>query len=452
MARRLTIVPAVVVLALIASPGVASAHAVGGRLDLPVPLSFFIVGAGLAVAISFGVVAAVWPKPRLQELGPGRPVAGAWVRPLRYVLGAVGTAALFLVIATGLWHGEDRTIGPALIFIYMWLVVPFAAALLGNWWLALSPWRTLGSAVAPAATDAEPGRDLGLWPATALFFAFTWVELVYVNNDEPRVLAIVALAYTFLLLAVASWLGVNRGLHHWGFMENYARLTGAISPVEWRIGGNDELTLTRRSWLRALPSLPRENGLAAFVVVMIGTVSYDGMSSTGWWRRIFRDQINDQLFGTVALAAVVAALGGGYLLASWAAARLGESDLTATQVARSFAHTLVPIALAYAVAHYVTLVLFEGQLLIHTASDPFGQGWDLFGTADWSVSFWSWLSPTIVWYVQVAAIVLGHVAGVVLAHDRALAEFSSEHAARSQYVMLLLMVGLTSLGLFILSG
>ena len=185
---------------------------------------------------------------------------------------------------------------------------------------------------------------------------------------------------------------------------------------------------------------------------MLGTVTYDGMSGTEWWRQLFPERVNDQLFGTLALLGVVAAIGLAYLIASWAAARLTESELTSIAVAQSFAHTLVPIALGYAVAHYVTLVLFEGQLLIHAASDPFGMGWDLFGTAEWRVSFWSWLSPTVVWYVQVAAIVGGHVTGVVLAHDRALAVFSEERAARSQYAMLVLMIGLTSLGLLILSG
>ncbi len=451
MGGRLTIFTSIVV-AVVAMPGVAAAHAVGGRLDLPVPLSFFIVGAGLAVAASFGVVAAVWPRPRLQGPGPATPIGGAWVRPLRLGLAGIGVVALFLVVATGLWHGPERTIGPALVFIYFWLVVPFAAAVAGNWWLGLSPWRTIGPMVAPNTTDVEATRDLGIWPAAALFLAFTWFELVYVNNTDPQVLAIVALAYTVLLLAVMSWLGVQRGLRHWGLMENYARLVGAISPIEWRTGRDGDVTLARRSWLRALPALPEERGLAAFVVVMIGTVTYDGMSGTGWWRRVFRDEVNDQLFGALALLGVVAAIGAAYLAASWAASRVGETELTASEVARSFAHTLVPIGLAYAVAHYVTLVVFEGQLLIHTASDPFGRGWNLFGTARWNVSFWSWLSPTIVWYVQVTAIVAGHVAGVVLAHDRALATFSSERAARSQYVMLLLMVGLTSLGLFILSG
>jgi hypothetical protein len=137
-------------------------------------------------------------------------------------------------------------------------------------------------------------------------------------------------------------------------------------------------------------------------------------------------------------------------VASVVAARMVGDEWTAGRVAGRFAHTLVPIALAYAVAHYLTLILFEGQQLIAAVSDPFALGWDLFGTAERSVDFFITASEPI-WYVQVGVIVTGHVLGVVLAHDRALADFGRE-AVRSQYAMLLLMVALTTLGLLILSA
>jgi len=128
----------------------------------------------------------------------------------------------------------------------------------------------------------------------------------------------------------------------------------------------------------------------------------------------------------------------------------GWGNQTSGRVASRFAHTLVPIALAYAFAHYFTLVIFEGQSIISAASDPFGLGWDLLGTRDYKINFFLGALP--VWYIQVAAIVLGHVAAVVLAHDRALADFKGVGAVRSQYAMLVLMVLLTGLGLFILAG
>ena len=137
-------------------------------------------------------------------------------------------------------------------------------------------------------------------------------------------------------------------------------------------------------------------------------------------------------------------------MACVAAARMGGEGSSPRRVAARFAHTLVPIAFAYAFAHYFTLVLFEGQGIISAVSDPLGLGWDLFGTRGYRISFF--LGPLPVWYVQVAVIVLGHVAGVVLAHDRALSDFQGAGAVRSQYAMLMLMVLLTGLGLFILAG
>jgi hypothetical protein len=190
--------------------------------------------------------------------------------------------------------------------------------------------------------------------------------------------------------------------------------------------------------------------LTFFVVLMIGTVSYDGLSGTQWWRDLLRQASGEVWAETLGLLAVSAAIGTAYWVAALAAVRLAEDDRSPGEVAASFAHTLVPIALAYAFAHYFTLVLFEGQLLLSTLSDPFGQGWDLFGTADRAINYW--ISPTVIWYVQVATIVVGHVTGVILAHDRALAIFKPVRAVRSQYAMLGLMVALTSLGLTILAA
>jgi hypothetical protein len=186
------------------------------------------------------------------------------------------------------------------------------------------------------------------------------------------------------------------------------------------------------------------------VVVAIGTVSYDGASATQGVRDLL-GEFGRTLFGeTLLLVGSILVIGLAYRLASWVAARMVGGEWTASKVATRFAHTLVPIALAYAVAHYLTLIIFEGQQLIAAVSDPFGLGWDLFGTADRTIDFFITASEPI-WYAQVAVIVTGHVLGVVLAHDRALGDFGTE-AVRSQYAMLLLMVALTTLGLLILAG
>jgi len=116
-----------------------------------------------------------------------------------------------------------------------------------------------------------------------------------------------------------------------------------------------------------------------------------------------------------------------------------------------FLFSLVPIALAYAIAHYFSLLVNEGQKAIRMASDPLGHGWDLFGTADFATRL-SVLSPETIWYGQVAALVVGHVFGLVLAHDRAVSIFRSARLAlRTQYAMLALMVLYTVGGLWLLS-
>jgi hypothetical protein len=290
-----------------------------------------------------------------------------------------------------------------------------------------------------------------VFPATAAFVAFTWLELVYPESADPRTLGIAALVYTAYLLAWSWRQGTDRAMGSADFLTVYQRLLSAIAPI----GRDPEGRLRRRGWLRALPVLPAWRGLPLFVIAMIGTVTYDGMSATPWWERVTailgvsRDAM---WFETLALLAVVGALWLLYLGAcAWAARIAGDAASGAMAVAASFAHTLVPIALAYAFAHYFTLVVFEGQLAIAAASDPFGLGWNLFGTVDYRPNF-TWISPTAVWWIQLLAIVGGHVAGVVLAHDRSLAVFPPERAVRSQYAMLGLMVALTTLGLTVLAA
>ncbi len=434
--------------AAVAVPAPALAHGIGGRADLPVPLEFFLYGAGFVLVVSFIALAVLWPEPRLQGGPRVRLLTGTppiW--PAR-LLSGFGLVCLALVIAAGLFgvQNSSRNIGPVIVWVGFWLVVPFLGALFGNLYGLLNPWRALGRSF----EDAEEPDLLARWgvyPATLALLAFTWLELVYPDGGEPRTLAIGAIAYTFYAVGLMAWAGRTTGLQIGDAFTTYNRLLSAIAPF----GRDATGRLVRRGWLRSLAVLPRWRGLTFFLVAMIGTVSYDGLSSTRWWRDLLGPAGGTIWAETLGFLGVSGVIGAGYWAASWAALRLSrETGRTAGQVAAAFAHTLVPIALAYAFAHYFTLILFEGQLILSTVSDPFGQGWNLFGTADRAISYW--MSPIAVWWVQVTAIVGGHVSGVVLAHDRALAEFPPVRALRSQYAMLVLMVGLTTLGLTILSA
>jgi hypothetical protein len=155
--------------------------------------------------------------------------------------------------------------------------------------------------------------------------------------------------------------------------------------------------------------------------------------------------------GTAGLLFCVALVGCFYRAAISGMAGL-DSRHPAPELARRFVHTLVPISYGYLLAHYFSLLVFQGQAVGFLASDPFGRGADLLGTSGWAVDY-ALVSAAAIWYVQVAALVAGHVAGLTLAHDRALIVYDRRTlATRSQYWMLVVMVGFTCLGLYLLSA
>jgi len=217
-----------------------------------------------------------------------------------------------------------------------------------------------------------------------------------------------------------------------------------------------------RPLLGGLPRLDPIPGTVALVVVMIGTVTFDGLSQGPLWKDL-AVQLNDglaslgfglettpKLVSTIGLLIGVSIAGGFYTLGIEGARSVG-GDYDAERLRRKFIHSLVPIAMVYVAAHYLTFLLFEGQSIFYLASDPFGEGWNLFGTASSAIDY-GLLSQNAAWYLQVGFVVIGHVAALVLAHDRALVLYrDSRLAARSQYWMLAIMVGFTSLALWLLA-
>lgn len=446
--RRLGFVASATACLLAATPGVALAHGIGGRLDLPIPVEYVVfAGAGVLV-ISFVALAVLWPEPRYQFTDQ-YPTGGLRVRTT-LILRFAGLVGLLLVVGQLVPElmGSSRdptrpTIAPVLVWVVFWLVIPFGSAAVGNWYADINPWRTLPVG---RGERQELLSRLGVWPAALLLVAFTWLELISPSSSDPVTLGYVALGYTLFLAAAMVRSGKTTGLQVFDPFTSMNRLFSALAPIGRRSDGK----LIWRGWLRSLAAIPAWPGLAVFVVAMIGTVSFDGASGTEWFASITGSLLDTRWGQTLLLLVSVSVIGVGYWLACDVAVRLSGSSVSTRRISRRFAHTLVPIALAYAFSHYFTLVLFEGQQLIAAISDPFALGWDLFGTAGRKVNFFL-TSSTVVWYIQVASIVVGHVLGVVLAHDRALVDFGHD-AVRSQYAMLVLMIGLTSLALLILAG
>jgi hypothetical protein len=417
-----------------------------------------VFGAATALIVSFVALSALWTEPRFE----GRPTPTArpsWIQSIltnRGLEWAIRVLMLlfFVVVAMASARrvSDTETIGPIVVFAWFWVGLAIAHALFGNLWATLSPFDTIGRLV---GVDRERGeapprpypQTWGKWPAAILLFAFVWVELVQPFGSIPGHLGMLIVAYTLIQIV---------GMHSFGrriWLENgeafgvYFGLISAIAPLARDPDGRVVL----RPFLSGLARIPSRPGLLAVIMVALGSTTFDGFSRRGvWitWTAALGGLVRTAAF-TGGLLAVIGLVTLAYMIAMRAAARIVGGHWHPLAV--RFAPSLVPIVLAYVVAHYFSFLFLEGQLGLVRLSDPFGVGWDLFGTDDWIVNL-SLLSPTAIWYVQVAAIVIGHVGGVVLAHDRAIAMFDREDAVRTQYALLAVMILFTASGLLILSG
>lgn len=438
-----------------AVPASAAAHGLVQRANLPIPEWLFGWAAAIVLVVSFVALAVLWPRPKLERDGwrplPGALGRGLGSRALEALCGALGVLLLATVIAAALAGTESAlsNFAPTFVFITFWVGLAFASALLGNLFAAFSPWRTIGRVIAPLlpAPRAYPER-LGRWPAAVGLFAFTWIELASGWGDDPRALGLAVVGYSVLTLVAQALFGVETWTRRGEAFAVYFDLFARISPLERRDG-----VVGLRPPLAGLPRLDPLPGTVAVVAVMIGTVTFDGLSQGQLWKDLAGDAIVDapELTATVGLLGGVGLIAGFYALGI-AGARSVGGDVDARRLRRGFVHSLVPIALVYVAAHYLTFLIFEGQAIRYLASDPLGEGWNLFGTAKDTIDY-GVLSQNGAWYLQVGFVVVGHVAALVLAHDRALALYrGAREAVRSQYWMLAVMVGFTTLALWLLAA
>jgi hypothetical protein len=454
-------------LGALAVPGTAYAH--GGpiqRNPLPISEVYFAWGAAAVLVVSFAALALLWPKPRLEN-PPWRPLPGIGAvlgsRPVEFLCGAIGAALLVLVVVAG-YVGPDSpsdNLAPTFIMITFWVGLVVLSILFGDVFRAFNPWRAIGRAtgalIGRRAGARRPYPEaLGRWPAAIGLLIFTWIELVGQWADTPATLVTAVVGYSVVTFAAQAVWGVETWSRRGEAFGVYFNLLSRISPFETR-----DRVVGVRPPLGGLPRLDPAPGTVAVVMVMIGTVTFDGLSQGALWGEVepaLQDFFTSiglgvdtalELAGTIGLVACVLLIAGFYRLGMEGARSVG-GNLSAEQLRMTFAHSLVPIAAVYVLAHYLTYLLFEGQAIQYLASDPFGQGWDLFGTATAAIDF-SLIGQHATWYAQVALVVIGHVAALTLAHDRALATYGqASEAVRSQYWMLSIMVGFTMLALWLL--
>lgn len=427
-------VSAAVLLLLAAGP--AAAHTLDGDVDAPLPFAAYLAGAAIAVALSFAFVAFGDDRPAAAP-EPGR-VRTVW-RPVRWALRFVGLLAWLWVVAQAIAGGtSDAEVASTILWIFGWIGLALVSALLGPVWAWLDPFTTLYDLIAWVMRPTGlhlPGRApwrqrWQAWPAAVTLGFFVWLELS-ARIEDGRGLGLVLVGYTLLTLIGMAWHGKHRWRTHGEAFSVWFGLLGRLAPYGV-LGRRRDGRVGRRPFGYALGREPWSASLLAVVAIAVGSVIWDGVSQTESFYDVFGEV--HPVIDTVMLVGFVALL---VVLVIVIGQRVGYAAMGAG---------LVPVAVGYIVAHYLTYLLVEGQRLAVAASDPLQQGWDLFGTARYEPTD-AFLSASVVWTVQVIAVVLGHVVGAWLGHG-AVRERRRAGETASQWPLAALMISLTVIALW----
>ena len=427
----------------------AAAHAIAERYDLPVPLGFYVFGAVAVVAVTFLVTAVFLYAGPHQSLA--RPVLPAnWATLNRALIGGsstalqlVGALALVAVVLTGLFGNQypARNLAPTLVWIVWWCALSIFVACVGNVWPAMNPWRTIYLAVArgvgstndTCGVRAYPGCAAE-WPAVVLLLIFVWIELISPFSSSPMALALLAIVYSAITFAGMHFYGAQTWLRRgevfslvFGVLASFAPL--GVSKMKPSDTSGDATAsepgrLVWRSWSATLLNGFQHHSLAmvSLVLLLLSSVLFDGLLGTGLWRSIEPLLPSDRaglIASTCGLIGTWGVFLAAYLLTAAAMSRILGGSSTTLGVASRYLLTLVPIAVGYNIAHNYSYIVLQSQTFIALMSDPFGFGWNLFGTARWEPNLEA-VDARQIWYVAIGAIVIGHVIAVYLAHIVAL--------------------------------
>jgi len=453
-----------------ASP--AAAHGFGQRYDLPLPLSLYLFGAAAAVVVSFIIVglfvrggasrARFDRQFDLTSHGVGHfilhPAPGLILKLLVLAIFAVTVAAGFI-------GNQDpyRNIAPTMVWIIFWVGLAYVSAFAGEIWALVNPWRTIFAGVERLSNRAANRpclrypAALGVWPACLLLLAFSWIELVYPSPAVPRHIAWFAAAYTLLTWAGMALFGRETWLQRGEVFTLVFGTLARFAPTV--ISRREGICALRPFGAGLLVDGPEPASLTAFVLLLLSTVLYDGLLSTPEW--VAAESVAVAFLGWGESGAlVIRSIGlvgfwlfflGIFIAVAAVMARLAGGICSAREMAQHLALTLVPIVIGYHLAHYLLLLLVQGQYIVPLISDPFGFGWNLFGTAGYRVDI-AIVGARFAWYTAVTAILLGHIGAVTLAHLKVMRLLPQRRAAlRAELPLTALMVCYTILSLSIIA-
>jgi hypothetical protein len=433
------------------------AHGIGGAKDLPIPPELAIAGAVAALTVSFTVLALAWRRPRFDGSG-ARPAW--WLGRVVDSSGFAGAARAFgaLVFCWAMLSavlGKDSLINPffGMFYVWLWVAIVPLSLLFGPFYRAISPVRTINRLLARATgSDPEVGsfeypEQLGYWAAALGLFAFVWLELVYPFSTELGPVRLWYVVYVAVMLVGGVLFG-ERFYERADPFEVYSTLVGHLSF--WgRDEGDAEDRLVVRSPLANLAKVPARPGLVAVVAVLFGSTAFDSFRDSSVWLRHIQGTTISPLLQNNLMLLGFCVLVGVLFSAATAATGIGR-DQPRSELPRRYAHSMVPIIVGYIVAHYLSYLLEQGQQTLIFASDPLSTGANYLGTSDLAVSYWLSYHPTLLASIKVIAVVVGHVLGVVAAHDRAITLLPKRHQLTGQLPLLVVMVTFTVTGLYLL--
>jgi len=516
MQRPLRIGPFGLVLPLLSWPVEALAHGFAVRYDLPIPLGFYLVGAGATVALSFLLLAIfAGARPARVDRGPAYRVSrrAGWILSNNWVAGSlqgISVALFLLIVAAALFGSENpfKNISTTFVWVIWWVGMMFVNTFIGDIWALVNPWGAVFAGAERvlrlARPDARLSLDcpyperLGVWPAVVLFLAFAWLELIWGEGEAPRMLAIVIIGYSLLTWTGMIVFGRRTWLVHGEAFAVVFSTFARFAPAAFHVGGLGGRTYcahgmetvegvsigcaacfetappAERAVALRLPGTgllvqrPVSASTVAMVLTLLATVAFDGFLATPawtgiyeyftdlsqpapWWRAPWMtDALNFYGVATMLFLLFPLVFAAVFLVCCRLTVAVAGGAATA-RVACYFVLTLLPIAIAYHLAHYLIYLLLTGQYIIPAVSDPFGFGWDLFGTALFKPDI-GLIDAKFAWYTGVIAIVTGHVIAVYLAHRTALRLYRDRRRMfAGQIPMLALMVAYTMLSLWIIA-
>ncbi|MBO6900827.1 MAG: hypothetical protein JJ864_05715 [Rhizobiaceae bacterium] len=448
------------------------AHTADRGFVMLLPTDYYLFGGAAAVALSFAVLVVLPPQALARLLSERLRLIGA-----RFDGRFVTSMASFIIVAclwyAGLFGSRDPLSNPLPLVFWtvFWVGFTLLVGIAGNLWCWLEPWYGPSRLIliVLGRRDVPPPLKLPIWigsgGALILLFGFGWFELVFPSPDDPAFLAKVLIAYWLFNLAGIFAFGHGEWTKRVELFSVFFGMISRLAPFQHRGGGDGAHggVFLRFPGAKAADSDPLAPGATLFLLLALATVSFDGLMRTFFWLDLigvnpleFPGRSAVVFSNTAGLGGMFAALSALFVFAVWSGNRIAGASVGVAASCGSLVWSIVPIALAYHFSHYLGVLVINGQYAFAAISDPLSKGWNIFGTAGFHVAAAAtagYDAAWVIWNLQSAAIIGGHLLAVILAHALASRiHGSAPRTTLSQIPLAILMVGYTVFGLWLLSS